>query len=66
MARVPARCFSVLGRAEGTSGSSFCAGGDGTAAGRYQSLLPADGLGVEILLQRVPEGKDRKNRVPVR
>jgi predicted enzyme related to lactoylglutathione lyase len=36
---------------------------DGAAAGRYQSLLPADGTGAEILLQRVPDGKDRKNRV---
>jgi predicted enzyme related to lactoylglutathione lyase len=36
---------------------------DGVAAGRYQSLLPADGQGAEILLQRVPEGKAGKNRV---
>ncbi len=36
---------------------------DGVATGRYQSLLPADGTGVEILLQRVPEGKPGKNRV---
>jgi catechol 2,3-dioxygenase-like lactoylglutathione lyase family enzyme len=36
---------------------------DGAGAGRYQSLLPAEGTGTEILLQRVPEGKDRKNRV---
>jgi catechol 2,3-dioxygenase-like lactoylglutathione lyase family enzyme len=36
---------------------------DGDAPGRYQSLLPADGQGVEILLQRVPEGKSGKNRV---
>ena len=36
---------------------------DGVATGRYQSLLPADGQGVEILLQRVPEGKAGKNRV---
>ena len=27
---------------------------DGAAADRYQSLLPADGTGMEILLQRVP------------
>lgn len=36
---------------------------DGTATGRYQSLWPADGRGVEVLLQRVPEGKQGKNRV---
>jgi predicted enzyme related to lactoylglutathione lyase len=36
---------------------------DGTAEGRYQSLLPADGQGAEILLQRVPDGKPGKNRV---
>lgn len=36
---------------------------DGTATGRYQSLLPADGKGAEVLLQRVPEGKRGKNRV---
>jgi predicted enzyme related to lactoylglutathione lyase len=38
---------------------------DGVAAGRYQSLLPADGKGAEILLQRVPEDKHGKNRVHV-
>lgn len=31
--------------------------------GRYQQLLPADGIGVEILLQLVPETKATKNRV---
>jgi len=36
---------------------------DGVATGRYQSLLPADGQGAEILLQRVPEAKQGKNRV---
>jgi predicted enzyme related to lactoylglutathione lyase len=36
---------------------------DGVAAGRYQSLLPADGTGAEILLQQVPEDKHGKNRV---
>ena len=34
---------------------------DGAATGRYQSLLPADGKGAEILLQRVPEAKHTKN-----
>jgi predicted enzyme related to lactoylglutathione lyase len=36
---------------------------DGVATGRYQTLLPADGKGAEILLQRVPGGKHAKNRV---
>lgn len=36
---------------------------DSVATGRYQALLPADGKGAEILLQRVPEGKHVKNRV---
>jgi predicted enzyme related to lactoylglutathione lyase len=31
--------------------------------GRYRSLLPADGAGAEILLQRVPERKRGKNRM---
>ncbi len=35
--------------------------GDGGA--RYLSLLPADGAGAEILLQRVPDVKRGKNRV---
>lgn len=34
-----------------------------TAAGNYQTLLPADGQGVEILLQRTPDAKRVKNRV---
>ena len=33
------------------------------ATGRYQSLLPADGQGTEVLLQLVPEDKHGKNRV---
>ena len=36
---------------------------DGVATGRYQSLLPENGPGAEILLQRGPEGKQAKNRV---
>jgi predicted enzyme related to lactoylglutathione lyase len=31
--------------------------------GRYQTLLPADGRGIEVLLQRVPETKNGKNRL---
>jgi predicted enzyme related to lactoylglutathione lyase len=36
---------------------------DGPAVGTYQGLIPADGQGVEILLQRVPEQKHGKNRL---
>ena len=32
-------------------------------SGPYQGLVPADGQGVEILLQRVPEVKSKKNRL---
>jgi predicted enzyme related to lactoylglutathione lyase len=33
------------------------------ASGRYQSLIPASGAGVEVLLQQVADGKHGKNRV---
>jgi predicted enzyme related to lactoylglutathione lyase len=33
------------------------------SAGPYRTLRPADGEGIEILLQRVPETKTGKNRV---
>lgn len=33
------------------------------SSGRYQQLLPPDGDGVELLLQRVPEAKTGKNRM---
>jgi predicted enzyme related to lactoylglutathione lyase len=36
---------------------------DGEAEGNYQSLVPADGIGVEVMLQRVSETKMIKNRV---
>jgi predicted enzyme related to lactoylglutathione lyase len=36
---------------------------EGPGGGRYQSLLPADGSGVEILLQRTADAKHGKNRV---
>lgn len=36
---------------------------DGPAVGPYQGLIPPDGQGVEILLQRVPERKHGKNRL---
>lgn len=32
-------------------------------SGSYRQLLPADGDGIELLLQRVPEGHSVKNRV---
>jgi predicted enzyme related to lactoylglutathione lyase len=31
--------------------------------GRYMSLIPADGQGIEMLLQRVDDGKVAKNRL---
>jgi predicted enzyme related to lactoylglutathione lyase len=34
-----------------------------SSPGRYQQLLPADGIGVELLLQQVPESKGTKNRM---
>jgi predicted enzyme related to lactoylglutathione lyase len=36
---------------------------EGSGPGRYRSLLPADGNGIEVLLQRVPETKSAKSRV---
>ena len=36
---------------------------DGEAEGNYLSLIPSDGIGVEVMLQRVPEAKMTKNRV---
>ena len=36
---------------------------EGPAVGPYQGLIPADGQGVEILLQRVPDKKRDKNRL---
>lgn len=35
----------------------------GSESARYRSLIPADGDGIEVLLQRVPENKHSKNRV---
>jgi predicted enzyme related to lactoylglutathione lyase len=34
-----------------------------SSPGRYRQLLPADGNGVEVLLQRVPEPSTGKNRM---
>jgi len=36
---------------------------EGEALGTYLGLIPADGQGVEILLQRVPDNKRDKNRL---
>jgi predicted enzyme related to lactoylglutathione lyase len=36
---------------------------DGEPEGNYLSLIPSDGIGVEVMLQRVPEAKLAKNRV---
>jgi predicted enzyme related to lactoylglutathione lyase len=35
----------------------------GGPSGSYQGLVPSDGQGVEILLQRVPDVKSGKNRL---
>ena len=43
---------AVLGYAAGTA-----------AGGQYRSLVPADGVGIEVLLQRVPGQKAGRNRV---
>lgn len=34
-----------------------------SGSGSYRQLLPADGDGIELLLQRVPEGHSGKNRM---
>ncbi len=52
---------AVLGYQPETPGTS--GGSGGSASGRYLGLHPADGDGIEILLQRVPDGKRQKNRV---
>jgi predicted enzyme related to lactoylglutathione lyase len=36
---------------------------DGPAVGQYLGLIPADGQGAEVLLQRVPDKKRDKNHV---
>ena len=36
---------------------------EGEADGTYQALVPADGVGVELLLQSVPRRRNAKNRV---
>ena len=36
---------------------------DGPPGGPYQGLIPADGQGIEILLQQVPDAKRGKNRL---
>jgi predicted enzyme related to lactoylglutathione lyase len=36
---------------------------EGTAVGTYLGLIPADGEGMEVLLQRVPDEKGQKNRL---
>ncbi len=33
------------------------------SSGQYLALIPADGAGIEVLLQRVPDAKVGKNRV---
>jgi predicted enzyme related to lactoylglutathione lyase len=36
---------------------------DAGGSARYRTLLPSDGDGLEVLLQRVPDAKASKNRV---
>ena len=36
---------------------------EGRGAGSYLSLVPADGRGIEVLLQRVPDSKRQKSRL---
>lgn len=36
---------------------------EGVGSTRYRTLLPSDGVGVEVLLQRVDDVKGSKNRV---
>jgi predicted enzyme related to lactoylglutathione lyase len=54
---------SSLGRSARFWAAALGYARDKDPAGRYQSLLPADGNGAEILLQQVPEAKHGKNRV---
>jgi predicted enzyme related to lactoylglutathione lyase len=38
--------------------------GDGSAgSGRYRGLQPENGVGIDVLLQRVPDVKSQKNRL---
>jgi predicted enzyme related to lactoylglutathione lyase len=58
----------VLDCAELERSAAFWCGALGYVAdppspGRYRRLLPGDGNGVELLLQRVPEPKAYKNRM---
>jgi predicted enzyme related to lactoylglutathione lyase len=52
-----------LGRSAGFWAALLGYTRDGPPGGTYQGLVPADGQGIEILLQRVPERKRAKNRV---
>jgi predicted enzyme related to lactoylglutathione lyase len=36
---------------------------DGVTSGLYRSLAPVSGVGIDVLLQRVPDVKHRKNRL---
>jgi predicted enzyme related to lactoylglutathione lyase len=52
-----------LGRAADFWGEVLGYVQDGDASGRYLSLVPADGNGIEVLLQKVDDEKRGKNRL---
>ena len=39
--------------------------GEAAENDRYQGLIPVDGVGIEVLLQRVPDRKVAKNRIHI-
>jgi predicted enzyme related to lactoylglutathione lyase len=53
----------VLDRAAEFWSAALGYGREGDGGDRYLSLLPAAGAGIEILLQRVRDGKQGKNRM---
>lgn len=55
-------CSDLERSARFWSGVLGCEAGAVTG-GPYRSLIPADGVGIEVLLQRVPERKAGKNRL---
>lgn len=53
---------SDLGRSAGFWTAALGYVRDGETTGPYQSLVPADGDGVELLLQQVPEAKPSRSK----
>ena len=56
-------CADLDRAAEFWCGALGYAGPPAGTPGPYRQLLPANGDGLELLLQQVPEAKDGKNRV---